>query len=134
MNRGSKSATANRRRYPRVVVSYQLSAWGGQQSFNAMLCDLSARGALIETDTQRVALSPRTTLTLTLRCEYGSGSTNARVVRQNGQRIAVTFEQPNDDFLALLVELIPTQLRWVTAYLPTHSIHLDPYFWRRFNA
>ena len=92
-----------RRRAPRVELSYQLQIEMNGQSYWVIAINLGKGGAFIETD---APLTGRSTFTLSLNSLENGSRTPARVAWRNGTGFGVEFIDPPEAFQTQLAKLL----------------------------
>ena len=104
----SARSPAERRRSPRVELSYQMQIEHGGRSYWVRAINLGVGGAFIETD---APLRGGSMLTLSLNTLEAGSSTRARVCSGNGSGFGVAFIDPPDMFQQQIDALLAPLLR-----------------------
>lgn len=104
MTNEKTTCPSERRRHPRIPLSYQLQIEFDGKSYWVIGIDLGYGGAFIETDAPLVGGAR---FSLSLNSLEGGADTIARVAWRNGNGFGVQFVDPSEEFLdqvRLLVE------------------------------
>ena len=97
----------NRRSTPRAALDYRLTIETDDYKFDAKTINLSFGGALIETGGALPADKP---FIVQLMNKNDACTSYARVVRRSESRLAISFVEPSENFLNVLIEVMSPHL------------------------
>ena len=103
----ARGKTSNRRKSPRIELRHKLSVRANGKELSLDTADFGFGGVFLET---KDPLPVAAELTIVLEHDGKLGETQARVIRQDQNGMAVAFIEPEDDFTKLLIDVVAPYL------------------------